>query len=205
MILKRSFCFLSIIQLALFTSCINNFTISNMAIEPTSNICQKALVLFSNKEFAQWNGIPSSCSANDVFSIFKPNSENHSTSILGNEYIRTSYKVCLVENYTEPIRVWFTGNEIVKIEVQYVNLSQNNLEAIIQSLGEPVDKFDYYLNSVLLVKAEWVFPERGISLFLNGDHKGLVKLAVYHSISLDEYMKKIRVQPSPAREFPLKS
>jgi hypothetical protein len=183
----------------------NSFTISNMTTHSSNNICQEALLLFSNRKFTQWAGIPSECSISDVFKLFKPDLEDYAVSILGSEYIQTSYKVCSLDNYPEPIQVWFRGEKIVKIEAQYVNLSSDQFEAILQAFGEPVNKFDYYLGSVLTLQAEWTFPERGISLFLNGDHTGLVKISVYHPTSLDEYTRRIRVRSAPAKEFPLKS
>lgn len=176
-----------------------------MTTHSSNNTCQRTLILFANKEFTQWNGIPSECSVSDIFSIFKPNMEDFAVGTLGSEYIRTPYKVCSVDNYAEPIQVWFREDEIVKIEAQYVNLSSDQFKAILQFFGEPVEKFDYYLGNALVSKAEWVFPERGISLFFNGDRTGLVKLSVYHSTSLDKYRRRIRVQPSPAREFPLRN
>jgi hypothetical protein len=175
-----------------------------MTTHPSNNICQEALLLFSNRKFTQWAGIPSECSISDVFKLFKPDLEDYAVSTLGNEYIQTSYKVCSLDNYPEPIQVWFKGEEIVKIEAQYVNLSSDEFKAIIQAF-EPVNKFDYYLGVVLMSQAEWAFPERGISLFLNSDYTGLVKISIYHPTSLDEYIRRIRVQSAPAREFPLRS
>lgn len=204
-ILKESLGFLVITQILLFISCGSSFPQNDMSTHPANNTCQRALVLFANKEFTQWNGIPSQCSVSDVFSTFKPKMEDFAVGTLGSEYIRTSYKVCSVDNYAEPIEVWFRGDEIVKIEARYVNLSPDQFKAILQSFGEPVAQLDYYLGSALVSKAEWVFPERGISLFFNGDRTGVVKLSVYHPTSLDEYTRRIRVQPSPAREFPLRS
>lgn len=166
--------------------------------------CTEALNLFVNKEFEQWSGLPYECQTTDIFSVFPPVVEDVAVGKLGSEYIPTSYKVCVVENYDEPVEVWFKNNGIVKIEAKYPQLSANQSQAITKALGKPTDKLDYYFDILMIPNGEWVYAERGISLFFNADGTGLVSLSVFYPSSLDNYKKTIRPPFESIREFPMR-
>ncbi|MBW4612992.1 MAG: hypothetical protein KME21_06855 [Desmonostoc vinosum HA7617-LM4] len=195
---------ITISMVLLFIYCGNSFSASYMNIHNPNYSCQEALTLFANKDFSKWQGIPSQCQTNDVFSLYKPINEESVTGKLGSEYTPTFYKACRVENYDEPVKVWFKENAIVKIEVKYPQLSAQQYQAIVKALGEPTEKLDYYFSNFLISQGNWVYAEQGISLFLNTDGTNLIKLSVYYPTSMDDYKKRIRPPFSPAREFPLR-
>lgn len=189
--------------LVLMSFCGNSFGSTTMNMESRLT-CEEALILFTNKEFEQWHGLPSECQISDIFSLFKSITEDASVGKLGSEYIPSFYKVYVLENYNEPIQVWFKDNAILKIEAKYPQLSANQYQAITKALGEPTDKLDYYFDILMIPNGEWVYPKRGISLFLNADGTGLVNLSVYHPTSLETYKRNIRKPFYPPREFPVK-
>lgn len=170
----------------------------------TTLTCQEALNLFANKEFEQWHGLPSECESSDIFSVFPPLVEDVAVGKLGSEYLPTFYKVCVVENYDEPVKVWFKDNAIVKIEAKYPQLSTDESQAIAKALGQPTAKLDYYFDIMMIPNGEWVYAERGISLFFNADGTSLVNLSVFYPTSLDNYPRNIRPPFNPVREFPIR-
>lgn len=165
--------------------------------------CEQAWERFASKQLEQWWGIPQPCTSEDFFAVFTPLDEDGAVGKLGSEFIPTFYKVCSVTAYAEPVHVWFRDTEIVKIEVNYPHLSDERFASLLASLGQPVAKLDYYFHTFSISRGEWVYPARGIALFLNGDESGLVKWSLFHASTLDDYTRRIRPPYTPAREFPL--
>jgi hypothetical protein len=59
-------------------------------------------------------------------------------------------------------------------------------------LGEPVARLDWFYGTLEIPNGEWVYPERGITIFLNTLADKVLHIAVYRCTDLGNYVSTLR-------------
>jgi hypothetical protein len=69
----------------------------------------------------------------------------------------------------------------------------SDLEALVAVLGPPATKLDSYFSGLLLRESEWVYPERGLTIFVNPENFVPLHVFAYPQTTLPEYRRKFRL------------
>lgn len=70
---------------------------------------------------------------------------------------------------------------------------------LVKALGEPAAKLDWDAGTLPLPGMEWVWPERGIALYLGGDPDHVAHVALFASTTLEDYQQgHLRLQEKKA-------
>ncbi len=164
----------------------------------TDSICIEALQQFASRIFTNWQGLPDGCPIPVAETILKV-SEDYGVSRLGQQHKPAYFRTTQLEGYVNFARVWYRNEKIVLIDGDYPAIPVE-LAALLKSYGEPAAKYDYYQDVIEIKAGEWVYPQRGITLFMNADSRMLAKVAVYPSTSLADYLANLSPQER-LREF----
>ena len=161
--------------------------------------CNETLSSFADKKFDDWQGLAKECTLEKIASFFQLFKEATGSGTLGRKYIRTFFKMYIANNYEKHIKVWFRDNKIIKIEASFPEIP-NGHELLVKKYGEPTARLDFYLDIMLVKEGEWVYADKGISLFFSSKKEKLIKLHVYSPTSIENYKDSIYYF-TPMREF----
>lgn len=159
--------------------------------------CDAALLAIHFRDFREWRGLPMGCvwpgadeqrpadprewwarplrSKQEGTWTHSPELQGYSKSAF--TYLRRDMILFDGQNPEMPC----TGSELVK------------------ALGEPAAKLDWDAGTLPLPGMEWVWPERGIALYLGGDTDHVAHVALFASTTLEDYQRgHLRLQEKKA-------
>ncbi|MEP0263095.1 hypothetical protein [Dokdonia sp.] len=96
--------------------------------------------------------------------------------------------------------IWLQKNQIAKIEVHKSWTINPQIKQTIDSLGEPSLKLDYYIDVVEMKNKVWVYPQKGIALFLGFNENSIYRVEYYNPTTPEEYKSSLYNLGRP-REF----
>jgi hypothetical protein len=158
---------------------------------PGSSDCKAALDAFAAGDFRHWQGLPAGCELSAIADKDTLRRQAEGTGLLGQG--RASFRMITMEHYAEAVRVWHVDDKILLMDVRYPVISPD-LKDLLAALGKPETLLDSHFSNIVLEKSEWVYASKGLSLFINPDNFLLLRLAVYHPTSVDDYHQKFRLQ-----------
>ena len=160
--------------------------------------CASALQNFAARDFARWNGLPESCSLAEVTQQFSLMNDGHGLARLGK--IKREFRMLVVDDYDHPVRVWSDESRVLMLDVEYPSLL-SGVADLLNHLGEPQAKFDYDWHMMRIEKSEWVYADRGLTLFLSSDDSRIFHLAVFPRTTMQGYEENFRLHLGE-RRFP---
>jgi len=108
----------------------------------------------------------------------------------------------VVEGYDHPCRIWLDGPQVLMLDVQYPTFLPD-VTVLLNGLGEPEAKLDYVWGTLPIERGEWVYPNRGLTLFVTPSNLSVLHLAVYLRTTLQTYEENFRLhlgkKPFPKR------
>ena len=167
------------------------------------NPCSKVWSAIAAREYRNWNGLPVTCTYSLFDTAFARLRDEYGQGGLGSAYRQTMYRMHVAEGYPHNLKVWFREDSIVLIEIGYPVLPYPSHE-LLRNLGEPEIKLNYYLDVMPIPNGAWVYPDRGLTLFLDAGHTEVMWVALFQSCSAAKYLEEVhpetRVQELPVRE-----
>jgi len=155
------------------------------AAQSIQSPCQDALKRFAQQHFEQWTGLPTNCSLVEVLAQFKRLNNGVGYGTLGTE--PAQFLMVVVPNYPEPVRVWYRSEQVVLLDVAYPDF----LKGKVAALGEPAARLDYYWKRLLIPGGLWVFPSKGLALYVNSANGALIHLTVFSPTTLEQYQQAL--------------
>ncbi len=161
--------------------------------------CQLLIDLLTRGDLEAWQGWPTGCdwaSLEAVANFAKPGGH----TIAGEKRHVTQVRRTTLSNLSSPLVVWHREGVVVRAYLQYPKI--DDAAQFIKKLGEPRIKLDSYFATVptLKAKSEWVYPSRGISLFMSTDQSKVVAVAVYPETTVERYKNELH-EMEPPREL----
>jgi hypothetical protein len=92
----------------------------------------------------------------------------------------------VVPGYDHPVRIWLDGPQALLLDVQYPTFS-SEISVLLKELGEPEAKLDYVWGTLPIDGGEWVYPNRGLTLFMPANHLSVFHLAVFLRTTMQTY------------------
>jgi hypothetical protein len=90
------------------------------------------------------------------------------------------------------VRVWLDGNIVVLIDAEILGRAAD-LTELTGKLGPPAAKLDSYFGNASMPGGEWVYPQIGLTLFVEPDNRNPLRVALYPATTIEEYRKKFRI------------
>ncbi|HET7461252.1 MAG TPA: hypothetical protein VFJ82_08380 [Longimicrobium sp.] len=148
--------------------------------------CRPAWNAIGSRDFRAWAGLPEGCGYAALDAVFPRVAEAYGEGTLGERYQPATYRMHAVEGPPYGARVWFRGDRVVLVELEYPGLPHPSRE-LLQSLGEPQARLDAYVDVMPVPGGAWVYAARGITLFLDSGHTEVMRVALYHPCTPEEY------------------
>lgn len=160
--------------------------------------CTTSLQKFDHRDFAEWKGLSASCTPAVIAEYAHSDLSNLGQFRLGKERRLASFKMLAFGGYAAPAKLWFRGDTTCCIEVESPALE--GVDEVLSKLGEPVAKLDYYFDVMHNRGGEYVYADRGLTLFMSSNRSNVVKLWVYVPMSLDDYIRDLHHEEPPREE-----
>jgi hypothetical protein len=166
----------------------------------TDSAYTTALEHFVRRDFIEWQGLPENCWITEAQTALKL-SEAYGVGRLGREYTPAFFRTRQLEGYINFVRAWYRDEKLVLLDGEYPTLPVE-LSALLESYGAPEIRLDYHQDVVKIKAGALVYPQRGITFFLNANAQMLARVAVYAVTSLEHYLAHLSFEEK-AREFKL--
>lgn len=156
----------------------------------TDTSCESAIRIFATRDFGRWTGLPASCTLEEVTKHWSLLNDGVGLARLGRT--KRQFRMLVVEGYEHPVSVWLDGPRVLMLDVQTPKLS-SDVAVVLNELGEPDAKLDYVWGTLPVAEGEWVYPKRGLSLFLAPTRLAIFHIAVFSPTTVDGYAEKYRL------------
>jgi hypothetical protein len=153
--------------------------------------CEIAQQMIRSLDFQNWKGLPKACDWTQFTGALPTDWSELPIRPLGSSFRETRQIHFDLAGYMRP-SLGFENGEAVLFEAMGPSLE--DLEGLKRHLGEPAAKLDWDFGTLPLEEAEFVYPERGITLFLNSTLDRALHIALYPVTSLADYEKNLRPQ-----------
>jgi hypothetical protein len=105
---------------------------------------------------------------------------------------KREFRMLIVPGYEHAVRVWTDDSRVLLLDIQYPSFS-TEVAVLLKELGEPHAKLDYDWGTMRFEKSEWVYPDRGLALFLAPDASRVFHLAVFPRTTVQGYEENFQL------------
>jgi hypothetical protein len=166
---------------------------------PAMSNCDLTLDSLLRKELALLPGLPTDCTLDALARRMHIDGDDR-RGILGQARHASVHRAARVDGYDQVVKVWHKDGVVLKVVFDLPKLADS--PALLTALGAPDAKLDYYPGvPKLRAQGAWVYAARGLTLFLSGDGKNVVRFEVYPPTTAAAYERELFHTEAP-REFP---
>lgn len=167
---------------------------------PAMSNCAPTLDGLLRKELASLPGLPADCTLDALAARIQIDGQDR-RGVLGQARHPSVYRGARADGYDETVKVWHKDGVVLKVVFDLPKLPA--VEALLAALGPPDAKLDFFPSTVpkLREQGAWVYAARGLTLFLSGDGKNIVRFEVYPPTTAAAYQRELFHTEAP-REFP---
>lgn len=162
-----------------------------------------ALRRFAARDFAGWAGLAVGTTVADVAAVFEID-DVPQPAILGANRREAGWVTVEAAGYERGIRVWIDASEVILLDGPDPELPEG-LMALLEQLGQPEVRLMSYLGTLPIEGSEWVYPARGLTLYVNPDTMLPLRIVAFVPTTLVIYEARLRLDletrrlPSPRR------
>lgn len=153
--------------------------------------CGQTIHQLRARDFRSWRGLDERCTPDAFAAALGREGSNEGMRPLGSEAVEVTWWPAPCPGYGEPLEVQLAEGRVVRIDGLRPSLD-GGLPALLAALGEPAAKLAYHDNVVPIPDGEWVWPGRGLALYLSADHRFVRRVALFHATDLDRYLRRLR-------------
>lgn len=170
---------------------VNMITTQNKNMNPDKlTPCEMAMQNIIECDFYTWNGLPEECNMEKIVGPLPESWENTPVRHLGSNFRETKWIVIQHAKYYRPSICYYNGKAVL-FEAMVEEIKGNH-EELIKSYGLPSAKLDWNFGTLPLSESEYVFPNRGITLFIDAEEMKVLYVALYQVTTLDNYIENLR-------------
>lgn len=155
--------------------------------------CDDALRMIRARDFRAWKGLSEDCTPERLAKDLPRSNPNEGGRQLGSDAIDVDWWPAALAGYREPLEVSVSHSMVVRIDGIGPEL-EGGLAAQLAALGTPGGKLPYWDATKRIADGEWVWPERGIAIYVGSDPKFVRRVALFRSTDLATYQRLL--QPS---------
>ncbi len=176
--------------------------VANLSVEKTQTYppkvkqtseqnCQIIRKAIETRNFIGWKGLPSTCTAKDLFNNIPKDLSDEPVRPLGSTFIDSTFVPLSLTGYYMP-KVSFRDDQLILFDGIILNLA-GDFDMLHKDLGEPSARLDSYDGILTISNGEWIYPERGITVFINIRGDKVRHVSLYRPTTLEEYKKTLRL------------
>jgi hypothetical protein len=163
--------------------------------------CRQAWDAIGSRDFRAWTGLPEGCGYTALDAVFPRVADAYGQGTLGRRNQSATYRMHAVEGPPYGARVWFRGDRIVLVELEFPALPHPSRD-LLRALGEPEARLDAHVDIMPVPAGAWVYAARGITLFLDVGFTEVMRVVLYHPCTAEEYADVLHPD-TRGRELPL--
>lgn len=167
----------------------------------TGDLRQRARVALQplvTRRFEDWRGVVPGTTVDDVAAMLDVDRSWTGGGALGSERRPAGWLAAGAAGYADGLRVWIVDDHVVLIDAREVELA-GSVPSLLAALGAPAATLDSYLGVLEIPRSELVFPDRGLTVYVNPENRALLRLAVYAPTTLDAYVRGLRLDLQQVR------
>jgi hypothetical protein len=153
----------------------------------TPKTCEEAKQAIESRRFVGWRGLPAGCSPDAMFGV-KFEAKEWPKRTLGKH--ETRWHGLDIPGYYEPT-VSVRDGVVVLFDGMSPELD-GDWAPLAADLGEPEAKLDWTHDMLQMKGGEWIYPQRGITIFGRASGNAAIRIAVYHPTTLADYKASLR-------------
>gem|GEM_PF-6388523 len=154
----------------------------------TSSECTTIREAIETRNLTHWKGLPAACRASDLFDHVPADVSDRPQRSLGG---RTARWVLLkLEGYYRPMASFVDG-KFVMFDSMNPTLAVKASD-LVKQLGTPAARTDWWYGGVEMKDGAYVYPDKGITLFLNSNTRKALHIALYHPTDLAGWKQDLR-------------
>jgi hypothetical protein len=148
--------------------------------------CEDARRAIEARRFVGWTGLPAGCTPLEMFDV-APDAELGYRKLGATE---ARQRLLDLPGYYRPL---VSVREGLVVMFDGTNPELDGGWPVLQAdLGEPAAKEDFAHGTYEIPRGEWIYPERGITVFVRTDTTVVVHVAVYAPTTLERYLAELR-------------
>jgi hypothetical protein len=155
--------------------------------------CDDALRMIRARDFRTWQGLPEDCTPERLAKGLPRSSPTEGMRQLGADAIDVVWWPAEVAGYREPLEVQLAQSIVVRIDGIGPELAEG-VPAQLAALGTPAGKLPYWDATKRIADGEWVWPARGIAIYVGSDPRFVRRVALFRPTDLATYERLL--QPS---------
>ena len=150
------------------------------------------------RRFADWRGLVPGTTVDDAAAALDVDRSWTGAGVLGSERRPAAWFAASADGYADGLRVWTVDDRVVLIDAREVRLA-GGVSSLLAALGAPAATLDSYLGVLEIPRSELVFPDRGLTVYVNPENRALLRIAVYAPATLDLYVRDLRLDLQQVR------
>jgi hypothetical protein len=152
-----------------------------------------ALRRFAACDLEGWPGLPASTTLRDVAAVFEVGDDEPVGGLLGSDDREAGWIAVAAAGYPDGgIRVWLDDDEVVLLDGADPELP-DGVQPLLDDFEAPEAQLASYLGTFRLDGSEWVYPQRGITLYVNPETMAPLRVAAFVPTTLDVYERELRL------------
>jgi len=151
----------------------------------------QALVPFARRELGRWHGLPPHTRLADLAGLVEVDADYAGRGLLGSRFMAADWVGAAADGFPHGIRIWRRGDDVVLLDADGVQ-PVGDLASLLAELDPPGARWDAWLGPVKVDGSEWVYPDRGLTIFAIPGSGTVDRVLAYAPTSLDEYAGALR-------------
>ena len=174
--------------------CLTSITFACPSTEPSVtkdkpvDSCAVARAAILNHDILGWVGFPT-CDLTHW--LGRPALDDPPQRSLGSTLSPAQFQLIEAEGYYRPM-ISFRDGQAILFDASTPQLKEG-LSPILKALGTPAAQLNWWYGTLELPGGEWVYPQRGITLFIDGQkNERLLHIALYSPTTLSTWKATLR-------------
>ena len=154
------------------------------------NNCQSIRKSIETRNFLDWHGLPQECTAQQLFPNILEDLTDRPVRPLGDDFSPAKFVLLELAGYYRAMAS-FREDQLILFDAMNPDLPGGFLP-LHKELGEPATRLDWHYGTLSIPTGEWIYPERGITIFLNTTSDKALHIALYQPTTLLKYQRSLR-------------
>jgi len=156
----------------------------------TQENCKQIRQAIETQNFLGWHGLAPECTAQELFSNIPSDLTDKPVRPLGDDFSPAVFVLLELAGYYRPMAS-FRDRQLILFDAMNPELA-GGFAPLHTDLGEPAARLDWHYGTLSIPTGEWVYPNRGITVFLNTTADKALHIALYQPTRLSEYQRALR-------------
>jgi hypothetical protein len=153
-------------------------------------VCNSALEHIKNRDFINWTGLPANCDWTPLVGALPTEWARIPERSLGSNFLRGKMLMANVEGYMRASFSFVEGKPVL-FEAMGPKL-QASVADLMERFGTPKAILDWDFGTLPCPASEYVYPDKGVTLFLGTDKAKVFHIALYAATTLEDYLENLR-------------